>query len=104
MYWPPTTTVGDILGALTVDPHSAICLLAPAGAGIRGIQVHILRLRSWRSSTSPWCQSEVGDPVLVGGILTPNRRHRRSAAFTQIMPSLCTGEPGGPSACPNAQI
>ena len=39
MSWPPTTTAGDTLGALIADPHSAILLRAPAGAGIRVTQV-----------------------------------------------------------------
>src|SRR5215203_908521 len=104
MYWLLTTTAGDTLGALIAGLRSAICLPAPADAGIRGTQGRISRLRTRRSSTSPWCQSEAGDLRLVRGILTPDRRHRRSAALTQIAPSPCTGEPGGPSAYPSAQI
>ncbi len=53
MSWPPTTTAGGTLGALIADPHSAISLRAPAGAGIRGTRAHTLRSRTSLTSTSP---------------------------------------------------
>jgi hypothetical protein len=52
----------------------------------------------------PSAGRRLGPQPSVTAISTLSKQHKQSASFTQIMPSPCTGEPGGRSASPSAPI